>query len=241
MHKSLLTGFISRYAISKIDSVTWEIASKKLKTRFISEDKSMIGEIVLSDFNAGDMEGSKLGVYMTAQLLKLLAVLEDDISLSLNKLGDKVVSLRLNDHSTKINYALADLAIVPHVPLMKYVPKEFELVLKMDSEFTNTFLRAKSALPDVVTFSVLSDDSSTAKIVLGQTDVNTNTVTLNVDTTTSQKIDKMYFNAEIFADILSANKDCEAELEISSEGIGRIKFQTKEYSSVYYLVAKKTQ
>ena len=156
---------------------------------------------------------------MTAQLLKLLAVLEDDISLSLNRVGEKIVSLKLNDHSTKINYALADLAIIPTVPTMQYIPKEFELVLKLDSDFSNTYLRAKSALPEVVTFSVLSDDSNTAKIILGQTDVNTNTVTLNVDTTAAKNIDTMYFNADIFADILSANKDCESELEISSEGL----------------------
>lgn len=241
MHKSQLTGFISKYAISKIDSVAWEITQNELKTKFISDDKSMIGEVILSDFKSGDMDGSKLGIYTTAQLLKLLSVLEDDISLSLNKLGDKIVSIKLNDHSTKINYALADLAIIPTVPVMKYVPKEFELVLKLDSEFINTYLRAKASLPDVVTFRVVSDGSDVVKIILGQTDVNTNTITLNVDTTQSQKIEDMYFNADIFADILSANKDCESELEISSEGIGRIKFNTKEYKSLYYLVAKKSQ
>lgn len=241
MHKSLLTGFISKYAINKIDSVAWEIASKKLRTRFISDDKSMVGEVILSDFKYdGDMEGSKLGIYMTTQLIKLLAVLEDDINLSLNKLGDKLVSLKLNDHTTKINYALSDLAIIPHVPVMKYIPKSFELVLKIDSDTANTYLRAKSALPEVVTFCVVSDGTESAKIILGQTDVNTNTVTLNVATTSTEKLDKMYFNADIFADILSANKDSEAELEISSEGIGRIKFNTKEYNSLYYLVAKKT-
>jgi hypothetical protein len=49
----------------------------------------------------------------------------------------------------------------------------------------------------------------------------------------------MYFNAEIFSDILSVHKDSETEFEISSEGIARIRFETKEYISLYYLVAKK--
>lgn len=239
MHKSLLTGFISRYTINKIDSVAWEVSSKKLKTRFISDDKSMIGDVTLLDFKSDDMDGAKLGIFKTAQLSKLFGVLEDDINLSLNKIGDKLVSIKLNDHKTKINYALSDLAIIPHVPAMKYVPGTFEVVLKIDSDLSDTFLKAKSALPEVVTFCVETDSSNFAKIVLGQTDVNTNTVTLNVETSKCEKMDKMHFNAEIFADILSANKDCPTELEISSEGIARIKFETKEYISLYYLVAKK--
>jgi len=238
MIKSLLTGFISRYTINKIDSVAWEVASKKLKTRFISDDKSMIGEVTLLDFKSDEMDGSKLGIFKTAQLSKLFGVLEDDVALSLNKIGDKLVSVKLNDHKTKINYALSDLAIIPHVPAMKYVPKEFEVVVKVDSELADTFLRAKSALPEVVTFCVDTDGSS-ARIILGQTDVNTNTVTLTVETSTNKKIERMHFNAEIFADILSANKDCPTEFEISSEGIARMKFETKEYVSLYYLVAKK--
>ena len=239
MHKSQLTGFISRYTINKIDSVAWKMAPKNLKTRFISDDKSMIGEVTLLNFKSGDMDGSEFGIFKTSSLLKMLGVLEDDMNLSLNKIGDKLLSLKLNDHKTKATFALSDLAIIPHVPAMKYIPKDFEVVLKIESDFSDTFLKAKSALPEVVTFCVESNDTEFAKVVMGQTDVNTNTITLSVETSKNTKIDKMYFNAEIFADILSANKDCPTELEISSEGIARIKFETKEYISLYYLVAKK--
>ena len=214
MHKSILTGFISRYTINKIDSVAWSIAAKKLKTRFISDDKSMIGEITALDFKSNDeFDGAELGIFKTASLLKMLGVLEDDINLSLNKIGDKLVSLKLNDHRTKENFALSDLAIIPHVPAMKYIPKEFEVVLKINSDFTDTFLKAKAALPEVVTFCVESSDDTLAKVIMGQTDVNTNTITQNVDTVKNKKLENMYFNAEIFSDILSVHKDCEAEFE----------------------------
>ena len=165
MHKSQLNGFISRYTINKIDSVSWNIASNKLKTRFISDDKSMIGEVTLLDFKS-DVDNSELGIYKTAALSKMLGVLEDDINLSLNKIGDKLVSLKLNDHKTKMNFALSDLAIIPHVPPLKYIPDNFEVVLKIDSDFADTFLKAKSALPEVVTFCVESDDSSFAKVII---------------------------------------------------------------------------
>ena len=44
--------------------------------------------------------------------------------------------------------------------------------------------------------------------------------------------------SRVFADVLEANKECEsAVLEVSSEGLARIKFNVNDYESTYYLVA----
>ena len=46
------------------------------------------------------------------------------------------------------------------------------------------------------------------------------------------------FNANIFKEVLSANKECEsATFEVSSEGLSRITFKVDDYTSTYYLVA----
>ena len=46
------------------------------------------------------------------------------------------------------------------------------------------------------------------------------------------------FNANIFKEVLSANKECEtATLEVSSEGLSRITFKVDDYESTYYLVS----
>lgn len=242
MHKSRLIDFISKYTIKKIDSVTWEVNKNNLRTRIISDDKSMIGEVVLLDFKLDDdFVGSKLGVYQTGKLLKMLAPLQDDIDILPYKVGDKVVSLRCKAINAKMNFPLSDLAVIPHVPPMKRVPDTFELQLKIDDTFIETFLKSKSALPEVVVFSVEAKGTDKGEILLGQTDVNTDTFTLEPDNITKATMEKMYFNAEIFADILSANKDVETTLEISSEGLARIKYETKEYKAEYFLVAKKGQ
>jgi ribosome maturation factor RimP len=51
-------------------------------------------------------------------------------------------------------------------------------------------------------------------------------------------IDNLSFNANIFKEVLSANKECEsASLEISSEGLARITFNVDDYKSTYYMVS----
>ena len=51
-------------------------------------------------------------------------------------------------------------------------------------------------------------------------------------------IENMSFNANIFKEVLSANKECEsATFEVSSEGLSRITFKIDDYESTYYLVS----
>ena len=51
-------------------------------------------------------------------------------------------------------------------------------------------------------------------------------------------IENVSFNASVFKEVLSANKECEsATLEVSSQGLARINFKIDEYDATYYLVA----
>ena len=46
------------------------------------------------------------------------------------------------------------------------------------------------------------------------------------------------FNANIFKEILFANRECtSAELKLSSKGLAHIKFNVDDYSAEYYIVA----
>ena len=57
-------------------------------------------------------------------------------------------------------------------------------------------------------------------------------------TTKNAEIEPISFNANMFASILNANKDCEsATLEVSSQGLSRIKFSIDNYDSEYFLVS----
>lgn len=240
MQKSLLTSFISKYSLGgAIESVVWEGTEAGLRTKMISDDKSLLGEIELKKSDTPELEGKKLGIFKTSQISKLMGVLGDDIDISLNIISDAPKALKMGDKTAKTNYALSDLAIIPNVPALKAenIPSEFEVSIKVNSDFISTFTKAKAALPEVVTFAVHST-AKKVELILGQTDVNTNTVTLNVESNKASVIDKLFFNADLFKEVLLANKEADAEFLISKEGLGKIVYDTKEYKAIYYLVAK---
>ena len=238
MNKSQLTNFINKYTLGgEIKSTKWVSNGDSLATRFISGDKSVVGKVVLSKFK--HLEPCELGVYNTAQLGSLLSVLGDDVDVSLSRSGDKFISMELEDtkRKTKSKYMLSDLSVIPTPPELKNLPDSFELGIKVDAHFINTFISGKGALSEAETFTILTENDKT-EIVIGYASIASNRVTIPVETTKFKLMEPISFNANMFASILSANKDCEsATLEVSSQGLSRIKFEIDNYDSEYFLVS----
>ena len=238
MNKSQLTNFINKYTLGgEIKSTKWVSNGDSLATRFISGDKSVVGKVVLSKFK--HLEPCELGVYNTAQLGSLLSVLGDDVEVSLSRSGDKFISMELEDtkRKTKSKYMLSDLSVIPTPPELKNLPDSFELGIKVDAHFINTFISGKGALAEAETFTILTDNDK-AEIVIGYASIASNRVTIPVETTKFKLMEPISFNANMFASILSANKDCEsATLEVSSQGLSRVKFSIDNYDSEYFLVS----
>jgi len=131
---------------------------------------------------------------------------------------------------------LSDSTIINAPPQMKQVP-EFEIEIDVTPQLITKFISGKSALSDEEYFTVISDGENT-KLVIGYASVNTNRVTIPVTTTKSKAIQNTSFDANLFKEVLSANKDCEsATLYVSDEGLSKITFNIDDYSATYYLVA----
>jgi hypothetical protein len=234
MNKHSLNRFIDKYYLSgNCSSVVINSKGDKLSTRFITGDKNLLGELHMTGWN---FDVADLGVYNTEQLIKLLAVLSENISMNLTKAGDKAVSLKISDTNSDVNYMLSDLSVISSPPNLKSVP-DFEVKIKVDNSFMTKFIAGKGALADTDNFTVITDDDG-VKIVIGYAEINTNRVTLPVETESYDKIENVSFNANLFRDVLVANKECEsATLEVSSQGLARINFKIDEYDATYYLVA----
>jgi len=234
MNKHSLNRFIDKYYLGgNCSSVVINSKGDNLSTRFITGDKNLLGELSMTGWSFEDAE---LGVYNTEQLVKLLSVLSENISLNLMKAGDKAVSLKISDSKSDVNYMLSDLSVIGSPPNLKQLP-EFEVKIKVDKSFMTKFVAGKSALPDTDNFTVLTNDDG-VKVVIGYAEINTNRVTLPVETESYDVIDNVSFNANLFRDVLVANKECEsATLEVSSGGLARINFKIDEYDATYYLVA----
>ena len=234
MNKQKLVRFINKYYLNgTVNSVILNSKSNKLSARFISGDKTLLGELEMDKWQ---FEDSEVGIYSTEQLLKLLSVLDEDINVTINKAGDKSIALKVSDASSSVNYMLSDTSIISKPPQLKTVPN-FELKIDVTPNFMNKFISGKSALAETDNFTVITDGSET-KLVIGYASINTNRVTIPVTTKESSNIDNVSFNANIFKEVLTANKECEsATLEVSSEGLSKVTFRVDDFNVTYWLVA----
>ena len=234
MDKYKLTRFIDKYHLGgNVNAVVINSKGDTLSTRFITGDKALLGELEMNSWSFQDVE---LGVYDTEQLSRLLDVLDDDVTLNLTQSGDKAIALQISDQYSKNNFMLSDKSVINQPPALKGIP-EFQLKIKVDTNFITRFIGGKSALPDTDTFTVITDDDG-VKLVIGYSSINTNRVTIPVETETYEDIENVSFNANLFKDVLVANKECEsATLEVSEKGLSKINFKVEQYDVTYYLVA----
>jgi hypothetical protein len=234
MDKYKLTRFIDKYHLGgNVNAVVINSKGDTLSTRFITGDKALLGEL---EMNSWQFKDAELGVYDTEQLSRLLGVLDDDVSLNLTQSGDKAIALEISDQYSKVNFMLSDKSVINQPPPLKGIP-EFQLQIKVDSNFIQRFISGKSALPDTDTFTVITSNDG-VKLIIGYSSINTNRVTIPVETETYEDIDNVSFNANLFRDVLVANKECEsATLEVSEKGLSKINFKVDQYDVTYYLVA----
>ena len=233
MEKQSLNRFVSKYNLAGlVESVKWESKEGSLTTSFISDDKSVLGNVTMKEFDSSD---STFGVYDTSKLTKMLSVLGDDVDFSINDIDSKPVSLKFKDGSTSVNYMLADLSVIPNVPDLKQLP-DFNVEIKLDSTFISKFIKAKGALADENNFTFTCKDGS-GQIILGYSNINTNRINIDVDCVCEKDIEPISFSANFLKEILVANKEAtDATLKISSDGLAHIHFEIDNYESNYYLV-----
>lgn len=244
MEKERLLDFVGRYHLGgEIEATVWETAEGALLTRFITGDKSMIGDVKMNNF-VGFEDGVELGVLTTSQLVKMLSVLSDDVNLKLNKIEHddetKYVSIDLEDNSNDVTYMLSDLSVVQRSKGLKQIPN-FNLSFDLTKDFVDTYIRAKGALSETKIFTILKDKDATYKVVLGYSQVNTNRITMGIDGGGGDVDRPISFNAEYFKNILTANKGAKlATLQVSDEGLAFIHIEDGDYVANYYLVEAET-
>ena len=128
MEKQKLNRFVQKYTLAGlVESVKWESKDCSLTTSFISDDKSVLGNVSMKEF---DGSNTTFGVYYTTKLTKMLSVLGDDVDFSIQDIEGKSVSLKFKDKSTSVNYMLADLSVIPNVPDLKQLPN-FDVKIKI--------------------------------------------------------------------------------------------------------------
>jgi len=235
MNKIVLDTFIQKYNLGgKINSVKWESNGNTLSTRFISPDKSLLGELTLIKQTLPEFE---VGVYDTPLLSKMLGSLADSIDFKLVNIDDNPVAFHLTDSVISADYVLAAIGVIPDVPELKNIP-EFTTLVNLDSQFINSFIRGKGALADVETFTVNPVDNG-VEFVIGYSDINSNRISIKAQSGAVELKDSIAFNANLFSQVLSANKECsKATLHISDKGLAFIEFNVDDFNVKYWFVSQ---
>jgi len=234
MQKSKLDKFIQKYNLGgNVNSVKWKSSGDSISTSFVTPDKSLLGTVKVDKFPFEDVE---LGIYQTDQLKSLINVLGDDVSLNVSKAGDKAYSLKVKNNSVSVDYVLSDLSVIADPPALKRLP-EFGTSIKLDTNFINTFVKGKSALSEIDTFTIIKSGSD-CEVIIGYSSTNTNRVNIPVECNSCDIDTPITFNANLFKEVLVANRECtSAVLEVSTEGLARVNFKVDDYDSTYYVVA----
>ena len=237
MEKSKLEKFVSKYNLGgSCESVLWKSDGNDITVKCISDDKNVLGIVTVKD---AKLDEGDYGIFDTKQLSSMLSVLGDAIKITTKKVGDRVSAIHLTDDNVKVDYVLADSAVIPAAPDLKQLPA-FDIEIKLDQKVMNTFLKAKGTLSDVETFTVISDGNN-AQIILGYSDMNTNRITLDVETTKNTNITPINFSARYFKEIIAANREAASGvLKVSSKGLAYVKFGVTDYNTDYYLVQIQT-
>ena len=233
MNKNNLLRFIQKYSLGGvIESVAWNAEGNKLSVRFISDDKTMLGEV---DFDGFTSTPFNIGIYTTSLLKNLVGILDNDINLKVDSVGDKATVLKLSSDETETSYQLADLGVIPSVPDLKMMP-EFGIGIEMASTMIDKFIKAKGALSDIDTFTVFTEGGD-LKMAIGYSSISTNRVTFTAVKGYTGDVKPISFSAKYLKEILTANKEATtAKLKVSTDGLAHVEFKIDEFTCKYYLV-----
>lgn len=231
MKKVSIENFINRYNLGgEVESVKIESKADSLSVSFISDDKTLLGNVTSAE--DGFPEG-EFGVYTTSQLKALLGVLESNVDVTAEQ-----SSIKFSDKGTSVNYMLADLSVIPVVPDLKQMP-QFDSEITLDDEFVSKFIKSKSAMAQSDTFTFTCVDGK-GEIILGYSSINTNRISMKVDCVCKNDVQPISFSAKYLKEILNANRGSKsASLKISSQGLAHVSFENDTIKSNYYLVQLK--
>ena len=228
MEKLKFDGFINRYNLGgEVESVMIKSEGTNLSVRMISDDKTLLGDVSVSN---ADFPNGEFGIYTTSQLKGLLSVLDNAIEVE-----ETTGALKFSDKGTKMQYMLAAPSVIPAVPDLKALPP-FNVEITLNDEFVNKFIKSKGALADADTFTFTCKDNK-GEIILGYSSINSNRISIAVDCKCDGDVDPIAFSAKYLKAILLANKGSNSSsLKISSQGLSHLNFVDGDYTSNYYLV-----
>jgi hypothetical protein len=245
MKKNVLQDFIKKHT-DVIEKCRWvsNAKNKTLKVDVAADTKNLLCDLTLNNWDGfGDAE---VGVGNLPKFKRELNGLTgEDLTAVVNYNDDKsrIINIDFLDGENVGTLTVSDLDMIAASSKLKTVPP-FNAEIIFDKDLVERFLKAKSALPDVKTFTVMMNKKGVLGLVVGFSNINSSRFSLKVNTTDGlDKVDEpLHFRADYLQQILAANSECnDSILKVSDGGFCSISFVSGDFISNYYLTTTDDQ
>lgn len=231
MEKSKLQSFINRYYLAgNCEAVTVKSNGESVNCELIDTDQTVVGKV---KWKTDPFMSGELGINHTGALTKMLSAVGEKININVQEAQGKNYAMKIKEGSTTMTFMLADTSVIPAVPSINSEPN-YNVVIDINEEFINKFIKAKNALPDAKNFAVQVKNNK-IKFIINYTTINSDNVTFEMDGG-SEEMDPICFSADKLKEILTANKGDKGVMSISADGLANIDFTGSDFDSTYWLV-----
>ena len=240
MKKLYFLDVIEKYHLGGlVERVKITISNKTLESKFITTNKNLIGTIMAPNI---ELEDCEFGVYDTSQLLKLIGITDQLLTLNIEKKGKIANKLLIADADYNLEYTLADTMLTPAIP--SFDEPSYDMEANINREFIDKFVKAKKALTtEIFTISSGSDplNNNVLFFNLGGSEGYTNKVNFYIPAIKVSTLgEPIKFSIEEFNEILLANKELKlSTLRVSEEGLLKVNFENEEGVKVSYVLVGK--
>lgn len=201
-------------------------------TKATNDAHNLLCNVKLNDFT---FETGDYGVYNTSLLLKLISVLDEAVDINILKNGKTPTGISFNDTCSSVEYILADLNVIPTSPTLKELPPT-NIHIDLNSDIVTKYNKCFAALSDSEHVTLMTKDNE-IYIVFGYSNTNSNRISFKVNGDITSQLSPISFNAKIFKEIITNNKDIIGKLSVSDKGIAGIQYNDNLFSAEYFLIA----
>jgi hypothetical protein len=231
MEKVTLQKFIDKYHLAgTIESVIWE-SNGQLSCDFVSDSQSLVGNVKMKN---NTIDPANVGIYQTSKLNKMLTALANDIDVKFEGDDKQKFAISIEDKKNKAKFMLADPSVVKKAPVIKDLPF-WDIEIDVTSTLISDFIKARNAVPEAENFAITTNGDN-VQFIINYSSINTNRLTFEVPATKTTDIQAVAFPADMFKDILTANRGMKGTMKVSSKGLLQLTFTDDEFDSSYYLV-----
>jgi hypothetical protein len=244
MKKETLIHFIDKYSLGEIlRAVVWKYvaADKVLKTRGELPNRTFVMDVVMNGFTEFS-EDVRIPIVETPKVRAMLSPLQENITLTLEKNGDRVVGFIASDADCECRCTAGEFNAIPPAAKDLIDSHTYDVEVSLTEEFTNTFLKAKVALSEIDEVTVRMNKKDQLEFVLGYSVANTNRISILAPTVAGK--DKLQgqpikYSTDCLVEILKANKEIpDGKLHLRSGGVAKFIYKNDLFQCTYWQLPK---